>query len=622
MQKIFQHILMAAAIAATASCSNELEETLVPSSQSNLQFLIHDFPQFEAGTRAVGTPDPGKTAWEVGDELLVTTDAGGYTTLTLTESGVWSTSQSLSITSSSTINVTYAPCCELAESVVTPKGDLPLGTGEYFYGTAKYSEGTVTISFTETERNYSRLRIAAAAGMTLSVNVAGFIPAGAADEIDMSYTLTADEKGNAYLYGTFTPDATIKVMCEGITLKDFCFKADTFSNGTVPGKSYALNAIPSYPLSASHYACLSDAFTDINNSTLGENTTDDKSSAHVAVSMENDVYHCYILQDEENVSVDICNKSSIDLMGHKLTARSGMQLFNISSDCSISNGILSGTADGSGTRNEPYSFIHIAPDASASISGISADFNDEDGGTISGVSIMEGASASISDCELTVTSKEGLMSTCIYNYGECHLESCNLQALSNHCANAAGNDYGQTARAVYSETASSTTFMNCTIYGAHSGATIKGKLHVDGGTYYGYSHGGLYISNAGAETQLLNATITECDLPEGFIDDGIAGTNHAGIYIGGSSNMHIYVDNCDFYGLQQPIVLRGSSGEANNVLYISNSRINLDYTHYGVRNDGSNQIRIGLNNNFGVADLKYERNYELTGLEYGDRANP
>ena len=38
----------------------------------------------------------------------------------------------------------------------------------------------------------------------------------------------------------------------------------------------------------------------------------------------------------------------------------------------------------------------------------------------------------------------------------------------------------------------------------------------------------------------------------------------------------------------------------------------------GWDNDGSNQIKIGLNNNFGVTDLKYERNYEVTGLEYGN----
>jgi hypothetical protein len=346
------------------------------------------------------------------------------------------------------------------------------------------------------------------------------------------------------------------------------------------------------------------------------NTIEDKSSAKVAVEWYDNRYRCYILKDLDNVSVNVSRNSVIDLMGHKLTAAQSMKMFDLHAECEILNGVLSGTSGGSGTRNEPHVFINVSADAVLSMSGISGSFFDRDGGTISGISIGEGGFAHISGSDINVISKEGLMSTCISNYGNCILESCELQALSNHCANAAGNDYGQTARALYSEVSSSTTFKDCTIYGAHSGATIKGELCIDGGVYKGYSHGGLYISNAGQKTLIKNASIIECDLPEGYIDDGVAGTNHAGIYIGGSSNMHVYVDNCDFYGLQQPIVLRGSSGESNNVLYISNSRINLDYTHYGVRNDGSNQIKIGMNNNFGIGDLKYERNYELTGLSY------
>ena len=260
--------------------------------------------------------------------------------------------------------------------------------------------------------------------------------------------------------------------------------------------------------------------------------------------------------------------------------------------------------------------IKINSQAKLICNEITASFVDDMGGTITAITVPEGTSAEIYDSEIVVNSPQGLMSTCITNYGNCLLQNTSMKALSNHCANAAGNDYGQTARALYSESESVTIFKNSYIYGAHSGATVRGCLYVDGGIYEGYSHGGLYISNLGKETLLKNATIAECSLPDGYIDDGVAGTNHAGIYIGGSSNMKIYVDNCDFYGVQQPIVLRGSSGESNNVLHISNSRINLDYTHYGVRNDGSNQIKFGINNNFGVNDLKYDRNYEFTSDSY------
>ena len=46
MRKIFQYVLMAVAVIATASCSNELDETLQPASNGNLQFVVNDFPAF------------------------------------------------------------------------------------------------------------------------------------------------------------------------------------------------------------------------------------------------------------------------------------------------------------------------------------------------------------------------------------------------------------------------------------------------------------------------------------------------------------------------------------------------------------------------------------------------
>ena len=86
MRKIFQYILMAVALVATASCSNELDEVLQPAGNGNLQFVVSDFPAFQnsspesgevpqaegsALTRVIGTQDVGKTAWEEGDKLLL-----------------------------------------------------------------------------------------------------------------------------------------------------------------------------------------------------------------------------------------------------------------------------------------------------------------------------------------------------------------------------------------------------------------------------------------------------------------------------------------------------------------------------------------------------------------------
>ena len=55
------------------SCSNELDETLLPANNGTLQFVVGDFPTFGEGTqtRVIGTQDEGKTAWANEDKILV-----------------------------------------------------------------------------------------------------------------------------------------------------------------------------------------------------------------------------------------------------------------------------------------------------------------------------------------------------------------------------------------------------------------------------------------------------------------------------------------------------------------------------------------------------------------------
>ena len=41
--------------------------------KKNVQLVVGEFPSFgDSQTRAIGTPDEGKTSWAVGDELLIT----------------------------------------------------------------------------------------------------------------------------------------------------------------------------------------------------------------------------------------------------------------------------------------------------------------------------------------------------------------------------------------------------------------------------------------------------------------------------------------------------------------------------------------------------------------------
>ena len=236
------------------SCSNELDETLQSAGNGNLQFVVSDFPAFGEGTqtRAIGTQDGGKTAWENGDQIIITliSQKYGEQAVALTYNGSsWSTEASLSYLENETpsISVFYAPCYEVTEEgTMQLRSGMQLGMTEYLSGNYEMSDGIMTITFEGAIRGYSRLRIAAMPEATLTVSTTGFTPAGTAETLNSElYTLYSDSKGNAYLYGTFAEGATVTVKQGDVTLASFTFSEDkNFANGTEPGKSYALDARP------------------------------------------------------------------------------------------------------------------------------------------------------------------------------------------------------------------------------------------------------------------------------------------------------------------------------------------------------------------------------------------
>ena len=252
MKKIYQYILMAVALVATASCSNELDDTLQPVENGTLQFVVGDFPAFGEGTqtRAIGTQDEGKTAWENGDQIIVTLTSQKYgeQAAVLTYNGSsWSTEASLSYLENETpaVSAIYAPCYEVTEDGAMQLRDgMQPGMTEYLSGNYEIENGIMTITFEGAIRTYSRLRIAGLANQTLTVTTTDFTPAGATEVATAAYTLTTDNNGNAFHYGSFAEGATVSVKQGDITLKDYTFTAEKNPNGTEYNKSYALDATP------------------------------------------------------------------------------------------------------------------------------------------------------------------------------------------------------------------------------------------------------------------------------------------------------------------------------------------------------------------------------------------
>ena len=248
MKKIFQYIMLAVVTIVMASCTSDIEEPTATTGKSNVQLVVGEFPAFgDSQTRAIGTPDPGKTSWAEGDELLLemTSKTLGtkYAAFTYNGSSWELTSGELSYKEDEVPtfpHVYYAPNYKWeAGKLVLKEGKDP-GTDEYIEGNARITGNseTITVSFAEATRKYSRLRIATLPNEQITVDTEYFTPAGSSDmEQEGNYTLTSDEKGNAYLYGTFENNSEVTVK-----YREAALTTHTFSQATESAKSYALDA--------------------------------------------------------------------------------------------------------------------------------------------------------------------------------------------------------------------------------------------------------------------------------------------------------------------------------------------------------------------------------------------
>lgn len=248
MKKIFQYIILAVVTIVMASCTSDIEETTATTGKSNVQLVVGEFPAFgDSQTRAIGTPDEGKTSWAVGDELLLEmtsqTLGAKYAAFTYNGSNWELTSGELSYKEDEVPtfpHVYYAPNYKWEAGKLVLKEGKDAGTDEYIEGKANFisiDEG-INVSFADATRNYSRLRIATMPNTQITFNFNYFTPAGSSNEVCFeNYTLTSDKKGNAYIYGTFGQYFDFEVKYEGAPLA-----SHTFYQAAESAKSYVLDA--------------------------------------------------------------------------------------------------------------------------------------------------------------------------------------------------------------------------------------------------------------------------------------------------------------------------------------------------------------------------------------------
>ena len=248
MRKIFQYIMLAVVTIVMASCTSDIEETTATTGKSNVQLVVGEFPAFgDSQTRAIGTLDPGKTSWAEGDELLLemTSKTFGtkYAAFKYNGSSWELASGELSYKEDevpTSPHVYYAPNYKWESGKLTLKEGKVAGTDEYIEGTAQITPNgeAITVSFSNATRNYSRLRIATMPNKQITVTINYFTPAGSSNMAwSQYYALTSDEKGNAYLYGTFVKNSQFTVKYGGAPLATYKFTQETEN-----AKSYALDA--------------------------------------------------------------------------------------------------------------------------------------------------------------------------------------------------------------------------------------------------------------------------------------------------------------------------------------------------------------------------------------------
>jgi len=297
----------------------------------------------------------------------------------------------------------------------------------------------------------------------------------------------------------------------------------------------------------------------------------------------------------------------------------------------VNGGVYEVTTTNAGTSDDQAAAMVAKSGTALTVTKAVVTVADTANGSVAGILTEAGTVLEMADTEVVVSAGESLENHGVSAKGDAVLRNCSVIAEADYTANQAGTAYASNSRGVYCE--GSLELYDCYVWGAHAGITAKGSVYVDGGTYDGYGHGAFYLAGAGTTSYFYNATINWAPMREGTFADVIAGTNGAGFYIGGASNITAYFDNCKinaiggsqyvykgeevpFYG----IVLRSSGGEKNNSVYVSNSEF-MYCTRYAYRignssKDTNLRVYSGVGNDYSGAAKVF--NYSARGTETAD----
>ena len=312
------------------------------------------------------------------------------------------------------------------------------------------------------------------------------------------------------------------------------------------------------------FAVFSNMFVTQNNDTFVINLTDDvvinkqASLKNVELNLNG-----HSITFVENGSLLLKGKTSIAngcIIDKKSTSTSLISTGRIS-NCTIENvNIASEHEDDLKIVDVHGQFLMIKSDINCSINN----------GDVTGIYGNLFSNINIESSNIIVSSQYGI-ATGVELLNNAVIKDCNIFANAPYDSDE--NKFLSLSIGINSST--NLTIENSHVIGVHSGINSYGDLNINGGIYEGYGHGGIYVSGYKTTAYIKNAIINECKMPDGF-EPIRTNSTCCGMYVGGGAgcdNIKVYIDCCMITGTKHSIAMRGSSGEKNNSLYISQSEI-------------------------------------------------
>ena len=394
--------------------------------------------------------------------------------------------------------------------------------------------------------------------------------------VESSYVLTVKEanKGRE-LYCVITDAHGNKVQTQTIPLLQ-------------PGKLY--------------YSSLSDALNQTSGSI-------DSTDAVAEVASENGKTVITLLQNTVlTETLSITADLELNLNGYTVSSSVFPMICVESGYCTIRNGNITLTSDGTGTASAPAVAITVNSGATLDASKTTVTVTDAANSTVIGIAAEADSTLILTQTNVAVTTGKSLGNVGVHAKGTAILTDCSVIAESDYTG--ANGKYTSQSKGVFAE--ADLELYNCYVWGAHSGVCALGNVYVDGGTYEGYGHGSFYFAGSNTTSYVYNASVNWAEMREGTYADTVAGTNGAGMYVGGGAkNVSIYMDNCQVYGTLYGIVLRNSGGEKNNSIYISNSTFSgcqsYAYRNGHNANNGTLRVYAGVGNDYSAITGKISK---------------